>query len=112
MTLNEQEKAYMIALMDTYGATFDFYLRVDSHLSEDKRRFNELTERVGLVDAVNEGLRFDLTEKLKDSIGKEEGGIHTYIEQELNEIYAKAYGEMGNMSQTEDELWGVTTVEN
>jgi len=106
MTLNEQEQAYVLALMETYGATFDFYYRIDSYMAEDERRFNPTTERVGLLEAINEGVRLKLSDKIKAGLDQLE--VYTYTEDDM----AKAYAEMGNLQQTEEELWGGVTVEN
>ena len=106
MTLNEQEQAYVLALMETYGATFDFYYRIDSHMAEDEKRFNPTTERVGLLEAINEGVRLELSDKIKAELDQLE--VHTYTEDDM----AKAYAEMGDLRQTEEELWGGVTVEN
>ena len=111
MRLNEKEQAYVLALLETHGATFDFYYRVDSHLAEDERRFNETTERVGLLEAINNGVRFELSEKFKASLSEPEE-VHTfenYSEEEL----ARAYAETYSLNQTEEELWEAgVTVEN
>lgn len=111
MTLNEQEQAYVLALMETYGATFDFYYRIDSYMAEDERRFNPTTERVGLLEAINSGVRFELSEKIKESLSEPEE-VHTYKEYTEEEL-EQAYKEMYGLKQTEEELWEAgVTVEN
>lgn len=111
MRLNEQEMAYALALMEAYGATFDFYSRVDSHLPEEKRRFKIPTERVGLLDAINDGLRLELSEKIKHELSQKESE-HTY-EDYSDEELAQAYADTYSINQTEEELWGAgVTVED
>lgn len=110
MRLNEQEQAYVLALMETYGATFDFYYRIDSYMAEDERRFNPTTERVGLLEAIDDGIRSELSEKIEKALSEPEE-VHTfenYSEEELARAYAETYG----LNQTEEELWGGVTVEN
>ncbi|TCI26688.1 hypothetical protein EVJ32_04760 [Exiguobacterium sp. SH5S4] len=107
MKLSKQEQAYALALIEEYGATFDFYYRVDCNLEEHHRRFDEATRKVKLMDAINDGVRFELAEKFKQNLDENEE-VHTYTEDEM----AKAYAEMGSLEQTEDQLWGAVSVEN